>query len=149
MGECEDLAALHLTVAGDYRIAKDLAVGQSEVGGPVGDEGIQFFKCALVHKQGQPLTGGQLAPAMLLVYPVLASAFLGFLAHSVQGVNLLVDLPFSRGHCPSRRVSKWTLKSILSRILDGESQVMSSEISPGVMSSRVWLIVADPSSEEQ
>ena len=149
MGECEDLTALHLAVAGNYGITKNLAVVQSEVGGPVGDEGVHLFKCALVHEQGQPLTGGQLAPAMLLVYPVLAAAFLGLLAHSVQGVNLLVNLPFFRGHCPSRRVSKWTLKSTFSRIHDGESQVMSSEISPGVMSCRAWLIVADHSSKEQ
>jgi hypothetical protein len=40
---------------------------------------------------------------MLLVYPILAATLQGFLAHGVQSVYLIVNLPFFRGHYPSRR----------------------------------------------
>ena len=70
----------------------------------MGDKWVQFFEGAVVHEQGQTLSGGQLAPTVLLVYPVLAAALLALLAHRFQGFNLLVDLPFFRCHNPSRLV---------------------------------------------
>jgi hypothetical protein len=76
---------------------------------------------------------------VLLVYPVLATALLGLLAHGVQGIDLLVDLAFFRSHSPSRRV----------RISQSESQGNPTEISLYVVSGRAWLIVADPPIEEQ
>ena len=104
LGEGEDLAALHLPVAGDHGVAQNLAVGQAEVGGPVGDEGVKFLECPFVHEQVQALAGGELSPAVLLVYPVLAAALLGLLTHGVEGINLLVYLPFFCSHSPSHRV---------------------------------------------
>ena len=110
LGKGENLAALHLAVAGDHRVAQHLAVGHAEVGGPVGDKGIQFFERPLVHEQVQPLAGGQFTPAVLLVNPVLPAAFMCLLAHGVQGFNLFVDLPFFRRHSTSRRVA-WSQSS--------------------------------------
>ena len=55
LGEGEHLPPVHQSVPGDHGVAKELAVGKTEIGGPVGDEGVQFLKGALVHQQDQPL----------------------------------------------------------------------------------------------
>ena len=101
LGEGEDLSSFHLPVAGDHGIPERPAVAEAEIGGAVSDEGVQLLEGTLVHQPFQALTGGELAPAVLLIDPVLPASQLGGASHRLQGFQLVVNLPLLSGHLSS------------------------------------------------
>jgi hypothetical protein len=58
LGVDKNNSAVYLTGAGNYGITQVLLLSQSEVGGAVGDEGVQLFKAAFVEEEVEPLSGG-------------------------------------------------------------------------------------------
>ena len=53
---------------------KGASIAQAKIGGPVGYEGVQLLKGALVHKTSETLESSELAPAVLLVDAVLPAS---------------------------------------------------------------------------
>ena len=73
-------------MAGNHSVAQKFSVGQTEIGGPVGDEGVYLHEAALVHQQRQALPSGKLASLVLLVNALLTTAFVGPLTHLLKHV---------------------------------------------------------------
>ena len=57
LGESKYLPSLNSAVSGHHGIPQNLAVGQSEISGPVGNEAIDLFESTVIHQQRQALPG--------------------------------------------------------------------------------------------
>ena len=74
LGEDRHPAPVDLTQAGDDPIARIPLLAHAEVGDIVGGESAELLKGLFVQEMGQPLARGELAPIVLLLDPLRASA---------------------------------------------------------------------------
>ena len=81
---------VNLAVTGDDGVSEEMLVGETELGGPVNYERVKLFEGTLVQKQDNALTGSQLAPPVLRLYPALPSAELCLLPLPPQLFPLLI-----------------------------------------------------------
>ena len=77
LGVGEDLASVDGAVAGDDGVAEEGAAGESEVGGAVGYEAVDFVEGAVVHQEGESFAGGEFAAGVLLCDAAGAAAEAG------------------------------------------------------------------------
>ena len=84
-----DQPAIDPTVPGDDAVSQVSLVGQPEIGGPVGDEPVEFNETVFVQQQIEPFPGGELPLLVLLGDPGRPAALLGLGLAAVKIVETI------------------------------------------------------------
>src|SRR5262249_37813229 len=79
-----DEAAINLAVARNHPVAGESLLGETEVGGAMSGEHVELLEGAGVKQEVEPLASGELAPLVLCLDALLATALQGLLLELPQ-----------------------------------------------------------------